>query len=139
MNPTAIFWPMIAHVLLVCIIYCLLAVRRRNAVLSGAARSSQFKTRTNEPEGSASVAANLMNQFELPVLFHVVCLALFATNGVSYIAVTLAWLFVLARYMHAFVHVTSNDLRYRSPAFAAGFVILVVLWGWFSLHLLGAA
>jgi hypothetical protein len=137
MSPTAIFWPMVAHVALICAIYVLLAARRRNAVNSGAARSSQFKTRTNEPAESASVSANLMNQFELPVLFYVVCLALFATNGVSHVAVVLAWLFVLARYLHAFIHVTSNNLRYRSPAFATGFLVLVALWSWFALHLLG--
>lgn len=34
---------------------------------------------------------------------------------------------------------TSNDLRYRSPAFAAGFMVLVALWAWFALHLTGAA
>ena len=138
MNPVAIFWPMLAHVGLVCLIYVLLAYRRRIALISGTVRPNHFKTRTEEPAVSAAVAANLLNQFELPVLFHVVCLALFATNGVSYIAVTLAWLFVIARYLHALVHVTSNDLRYRSPLFAAGFLILVILWGWFALHLLGA-
>ena len=139
MNPTAIFWPMIAHVALVCAVYCLLGLRRRNAVMSGAARAGQFKTRAVEPEGSATVAANLMNQFELPVLFHVVCLALFVTNGVSYVAVVLAWLFVLLRYVHAGVHVTSNNLRIRSPVFAAGFVVLVLMWVWFALHLAGVA
>jgi hypothetical protein len=138
MNPTAIFWPMVAHVLLVCIVYCLLGWRRRIAVVSGTVRADRFKTRSSEPEVSASVAANLMNQFELPVLFHVACLAFFATNGVSYVAVALAWLFVLARYVHAFIHVGSNNLRLRSPAFAAGFAILVLMWIWFALHLLGA-
>lgn len=138
MNPVAIFWPMVAHAFLACLIYALLAYRRRIAVVSGAVRPNHFKTRTEEPAVSAAVAANLLNQFELPVLFHAVCLALFATNGVSFVAVALAWLFIVARYLHAFVHVTSNDLRYRSPLFAAGFVILVVLWIWFSMHLLGA-
>lgn len=139
MNPISIFWPMIAHVALVSAVYVLLGLRRRNVVMSGAARSSQFKTRAVEPEGSATVAANLMNQFELPVLLHVVCLALFVTSGVSYVAVVLAWLFVLSRYVHAGVHVTSNDLRIRSLVFAAGFVILVLMWIWFALHLAGVA
>lgn len=138
MNPTAIFWPMAAHFLLVCLVYCLLGWRRREAVLNGAVRPDNFKTRASEPDVSASVSANLMNQFELPILFHVVCLALFVTNGVSYVAVLLAWLFVALRYVHAFVHVTSNDLRVRSPVFAAGFLVLVVLWAWFALHLAGA-
>lgn len=139
MNPTAILWPMVVHVLLVCLVYCLLGWRRRIAIMSGAVRADQFKTRGgSEPEVSASVAANLMNQFELPVLFHVACLALFVTNGVSYVAVTLAWLFIATRYIHAFIHVGSNDLRYRSAMFALGFLILVVMWFWFALHLAGA-
>lgn len=138
MNPVAIFWPMIVHVGLVCVIYVLLAYRRRIAVVSGAVRPNHFRTRTEEPAVSAAVAANLLNQFELPVLFHAVCLALFVTNGVSFVTVVLAWLFVLARILHAFVHVTSNDLRHRSPLFATGFLILVILWFWFALHLLGA-
>ncbi len=138
MNQTAILWPMIGHFALVFIIYVLLGWRRRVAIQSGSARPDQFKLRRHEPEGSASAANNLMNQFELPVLFHVLCLALFVTNGVSYLMVALAWLFVLLRYVHAYVHVTSNDLRYRSPLFAAGFVVLAVMWVLFALHLSGA-
>lgn len=137
MLPIAIFWPMIAHVALVFIVYLLVGVRRRNAVLSGEARQSQFRDRTAEPPSSASAANNLMNQFELPVLFHVVCLALFVTSGVSYMTVVLAWLFVAMRYVHAFFHLGGNRVRHRSPAFALGFVMLVVLWVWFALHLLG--
>lgn len=46
MNPVAIFWPMLAHVLLVFIVYAVLAVRRVKAVKSGEARASQFKGAT---------------------------------------------------------------------------------------------
>jgi hypothetical protein len=94
--------------------------------------------RTQEPEASVTTVNNLMNQFELPVLFHVVCMAMFMTNGVSLVGVLLAWLFVLLRYVHAYVHVTSNNLRIRSLSFAAGFVVLVLMWAWFALHLLSA-
>lgn len=138
MDPVAIFWPMIAHVFLVCVIYVLLSYRRWSAMVSGAVKPGQFRTRGTEPAASATAAANLLNQFELPILFYPVCLALFVTNGVSFVAVTMAWIFVILRYLHAFVHVTSNKLRYRSSAFATGFLVLVVLWIWFALHLLGA-
>ena len=137
MNQTAILWPMIAHALLVAIIYVLLGWRRRVAVRAGA-RPGRFKVRTEDPGISITTANNLMNQFELPVLFHAVCLALFVTDGSSYVTVALAWLFVVLRYVHAWIHVTSNNLRYRSPAFAAGFVVLFAIWIWFALHLLGA-
>lgn len=137
MNPVAIFWPMIAHVALVLIVYGVLGLRRRGAVVSGEARVSQFRARGDEPESSASVSGNLMNQFELPVLLHIVCLALFATNGVSYVAVVLAWLFVALRYVHAGFALFGNRVRYRSRSFVAGAVVLAVLWIWFALHLAG--
>jgi hypothetical protein len=136
MNPTQIFWPMIAHVVLVYIVYLAMYRRRIDAVRSGAARVSQFRGRDSEPETSASSSANLMNQFELPVLFHVVCLALFVTAGVSWLALAMAWLFIASRYVHAWVHLTSNRMRYRHPAFLVGAVLVALLWIYFALHLL---
>ncbi|MET3790294.1 MAPEG family protein [Aquamicrobium terrae] len=140
MNPTAMLWPMVAHFVLVAALYALLGLRRRQAVQSGKVRPSQWKLRSNgEPEISATVSNNIMNQFELPVLFHVVCLALYVTAGVSWIAVILAWLFVALRYVHAFEHVTSNRPPLRGMIFGAGFLVLVLMWGCFALHLAGLA
>lgn len=136
MNPTQIFWPMIAHVVLVYIVYLVMFRRRIDAVRSGAARVSQFRARNADPESSASSSANLMNQFELPVLFHVVCLALFVTAGVSWLALVLAWLFIVTRYVHAWVHLTTNRIRHRNPAFVAGAILVALLWIYFALHLL---
>lgn len=136
MTGTAIFWPMIAHVALVIGLYALLGLRRKQAVTSGSARTSQFRENLQEPAESLFVRNSLHNQFELPPLFHIACLALFVTQGAGTAVLVLAWLFVASRYAHAFVHVTSNRIRYRRPAFAAGFVILVVLWGLFAVQLL---
>ena len=93
--------------------------------------------RSTEPTSSATVAANLVNQFELPVLFYVLCLTLHVTNGVNYLTVALMWVFVASRYIHALIHLTSNDLRSRSRSFFVGAVALLVAWIWFALHLLG--
>lgn len=101
MRQTAIFWPMLAHVLLVYIVYLVMLKRRYLAVKSGEARVSQYKVRSTEPASSVTVANNLINQFELPVLFHVLCLALFVTNGVNYLTLALMWLFIVSRYVHA--------------------------------------
>ncbi|AZO58133.1 MAG: hypothetical protein EOQ55_19215 [Mesorhizobium sp.] len=138
MNQTAIFWPMLAQVLLVYIVYLVMLKRRYLAVKSGEAKISQYKVRSTEPASSVTVANNLINQFELPVLFHVLCLALFVTNGVNYLTLTLMWLFVVTRYVHAWVHLTRNYLLHRSRAFFLGAGILLVAWIWFALHLLGA-
>ncbi|RWM15169.1 MAPEG family protein [Mesorhizobium sp.] len=138
MNQTAIFWPMLAHVLLVYIVYLVMLKRRYLAVKSGEAKISQYKVRSTEPASSVTVANNLINQFELPVLFHVLCLALFVTNGVNYLTLVLMWLFVVTRYVHAWVHLTRNYMLHRSRAFFLGAGILLVAWIWFALHLLGA-
>jgi len=137
MNQTAVFWPLLAQVLLVYIVYGVMGRRRFVAVKSGEAKVGQFKTRSAEPASSVTVAANLCNQFELPVLFYVLCLTLHVTNGVNYLTLTLAWIFVLTRYFHAWVHLTSNNLRLRSRSFFAGAVVLALAWIWFALHLLG--
>jgi hypothetical protein len=138
MNQTAIFWPMIAHVLLIYVVYSLMSRRRIAAVKAGSATAGQFRLRDAEPPESRTAYNNLVNQFELPVLFYAVCLSLYVTNGASLVPVALAWLFALARYVHAAIHLTSNRLRHRRPAFIAGTVILALMWLWFALHLLGA-
>lgn len=137
MRQTAIFWPMLAHVLLVYIVYLAMLKRRYGAVKSGEARISQYKLRSTEPASSVTVANNLINQFELPVLFHVLCLTLFVTNGVNYLTLALMWLFIATRYVHAWVHLTSNYMMHRTPMFFLGAGILLIAWIWFALHLLG--
>lgn len=135
-SATAIFWPMIAHVVLVAALYALLGVRRGAAVKAGRARISQFRENLNEPQESLLARNSLANQFELPVLFYAACLSLHVTGGDAILAVALAWVFSLSRYVHAFIHVTSNRIRHRQPAFVVGFVALIGLWAMLAMHLL---
>jgi hypothetical protein len=138
MNQTAIFWPMIAHAALVFAIYVLLGLRRRQAVMTGNAKVSQFRENRDEPAESLFVRNALENQFELPLLFYAVCLALQASGAVGALTLGLAWVFAVSRYLHTFIHVTSNRIRYRQPAFMAGFLTVFVLWVLLAVHLLGA-
>ena len=138
MSQTAVFWPMLAHVLLVFIVYVILAIRRRDTVLSGAAQASAYKQRASEPESTMTVANNLMNQFEAPVLLHVWCLALHAIGAVSPLALMLAWLFVASRYVHAWIHLTTNRLKYRSAVIRVGVLLLALMWLLFAWRLTGS-
>lgn len=137
MNATAIFWPMIAHALLVYVVYFLMSRARHRAVATGSAKPSQFRENRDEPTESLFIRNNLENQFELPMLFYPVVLALYVTSGVNVVTLTLAWLFVVSRYVHASIHVTTNRIRHRRPAFIAGFVCLAALWLCFALHVAG--
>ena len=135
MSQTAIFWPMIALTALIYVVYALVLLRRRQAVMSGQATPRDFKLPLKEPEASVTAMRNLINLYELPVLFYVVCLSLYAVNGASLLAVIIAWLFVATRIAHTFVHVTSNRLRLRQPIFAIGCALNGVLWIMLALHL----
>ena len=46
-----------------------------------------------------------------------------------------AWLFVALRYVHAFIHLTSNDVRQRFAVYTAGLAVLGLLWLWLVLRL----
>ncbi len=135
MNQTAILWPMLAQVALIYWMYFLISNRRIKAVKSGLARSSQFRENQDEPEESLFVRNNLTNQFELPTLFFPLCIALFVTEGVTWLTVTLAWLFVASRYIHAWIHVTTNRIRHRRPVFATGWLVMGVMWVIFALQI----
>jgi hypothetical protein len=129
------FWPLVAHAVLVFLLYGLIGLRRAAVVKAGKARPEQFRENRDEPAESLVVRNAIANQFELPVLFYAVSIILFMTQADNLPAVLLAWLFVASRYAHAFVHVTSNNLRYRSPLFALGFLALVGMWVWLGIWL----
>ncbi|WP_018238886.1 MAPEG family protein [Ensifer sp. BR816] len=128
-----IFWPVVAHVALVYMLYALLSLRRSAVVRAGKAQSSQFRENRQEPSESLVVRNSIANQFELPVLFYACCVLLYIAEADNLLAVALAWLFVGLRYAHALVHVTSNRLRHRGPLFLAGFVTLAAMWTWLAL------
>lgn len=131
----AMLWPMIAHAALVFGLYYLLSKRRFAAVRSGSAKAEQFKENREEPPESLLVRNNIANQFELPVLFHACCLALYVTTADNIGTVVLAWIFVASRYAHSWVHITSNRLRYRRPIWIVGFFSLMAMWIWLAVWL----
>jgi len=132
---TAIFWPVIAQVLLTYGIYMVVSARRLGAVKAGTAKVSDFKVPSIEPEPSATAARNLVNQFELPVLFYAACLSLYVTGGAGTVAIVAAWAFVLARAVHAYVHVTSNRVRLRRRLFIASLAVNLVQWLLLAIHI----
>ena len=130
----AIFWPMIVQAFLTMAVYFVMFARRKSAVAAGQAKPGDFRVPAVEPATSSTAVRNIANQYELPVLFYAVCLSLYVTNGAHWLAVILAWVFAISRILHAFVHLGSNDLRLRMPAFAVGFIAVLVLWLILAFH-----
>ncbi|MDA4845901.1 MAPEG family protein [Hoeflea poritis] len=138
MSNTAIFWPLIVQTGLIYAIYVIASGRRQRAVRAGKVRAAEFKVPMIEPEPSATAIRNLINQFELPFLFYIVCVVLYMVNGVNYPVLFLAWVFVVSRICHSYVHITSNDVRKRRPLFILGYVVNAILWLWLAWVLLRA-
>ena len=85
---------------------------------------------------SKQVSNCYANQFETPVLFYAVVAFAMIVRQADLIFVVLAWLYVLARIVHAYIHTTSNHVPTRRNAFAASVFILIVMWGYFAFLLL---
>lgn len=128
MNANLIVGPLLAQMLLTVGMFGLLAARKAKAVrLKTVNLKHAALDHSAWPDEVVKVSNNIANQFETPILFYIVCLALFQLNSVSAAVLTLAWLYVATRFVHGFVHVGSNLVPIRLRAFAAGLLILFVL------------
>jgi len=87
-------------------------------------------------EDGTKVSNAYHNQFELPVLFYAAVAFAMITRKADLIFVVLAWLFVVARIVHAVIHTTSNHVPRRGQVFFVGAVILMVMWGYFAVQVL---
>jgi hypothetical protein len=109
---------------------------------SGALKSKQVKMgdvalgQTAWPPRVQQISNSYASQFQLPVLFYVLKVLALFTRQADYLFVVLAWLFVLSRFIHAYVHCTSNYVRHRFTAFLVGAVILLAMWVIFAAHIL---
>ncbi|KAB2915085.1 MAG: MAPEG family protein [Hyphomicrobiaceae bacterium] len=139
MNQIAILYPVFVQVLLVFTVTLSMAVARARAVKTMDRKRGNPDLalgRAPWPEDAIKRAANYSNQFELPVLFYAVVAFALITKSADSLMVTLAWLFVLTRLVHAAIHIGPNKVRWRSPAFALGFLIVVLMWIKLFLHVL---
>ena len=76
------------------------------------------------------------NQFQLPVLFYVLTILSIITRHADVIFLALAWIFVLTRLGHAYVHTTSNSVKLRGAIYGLGGVTLCIAWVIFMVRIL---
>lgn len=117
---------MTAHFIWVVMLYIALTVVRAPAVWGvgkGSTAARAFKQ--IEPR----ISANLSNQFELPLFFHVACVAFMFYGGLRSPAVlTLAWVFIGGRVLHSAVQILTGNVRLRGLVFTINFLAVFGLW-----------
>ena len=137
MSIAASLAPVFAQVLLVVILSILMAKRCAAAVRSNEVKTSALVGDANAWPKPARLAANAFhNQFEFPILFYVLTILAVVAKKADVLFVWLAWLFIATRYLHAFIHVTSNRMPHRFYAFIAGVAFLTVMWIRFAVQIL---
>lgn len=110
------------------LLFCLAPLRTRD-FSSGATRPENVALREpNWSKRSLQFAYSYSNQFELPVLFYVLTILAWVTRHADLIFVVLAWVFVIFRYLQAYVHVTSNRVRLRGSFFIVSALVLAIMW-----------
>ena len=97
-------------------------VKEHNVDLKQAALDNQAW-----PDSVRKASNCIANQFETPLLFYTLCMMLAFTGNTDWVNLTLAWLYILLRYIHAYIHIGSNFVPYRMRFFALSVVIILVL------------
>jgi hypothetical protein len=129
MSIHAILMPMFVQVGLTFVLLFWMAALRVRAIQTGEVEPEKIRLR--EPHWPARVlqiSNAYHNQLELPVLFYVVVLLAFASRTLDVTLLVLSWLFVLARLVHAYIHVTSNRLDRRTGVFGISAIALLFMW-----------
>ena len=128
--------PLFVQVLLVFILMIWMAKERQGAIRRGEVHPRDIALREPKwPPKAMQVANCFSNQFEIPVLFYVVTILALITRQADLLFVLLSWVFVILRYIHAFIHTTSNRVPRRGLVYGLGVVIVFALWVELALHL----
>jgi hypothetical protein len=114
-----------------------LAPLRRGGFKSGVVRESDIALGQKAwPQRTQQIANSFDNQFQLPVLFYALTILSIITHHADVIFLVLAWIFVLSRLAHAFVHTTINRVLVRGGLYGIGAFALALAWLIFIVRIL---
>ena len=137
MSLQAVLLPLFVEVILTFVLMLQMGALRRADYSSGAVRADDIALREPRwPQRTTQAANAFSNQFELPVLFYVLTILAWVTRHAGIVFVVLAWIFVICRVLQAYIHVTSNVVRYRGLFSSIGALVLMIMWALFIIEVL---
>lgn len=121
---------MFMMVLLTFIVGIITVTVRIKNVKKGKMSRKYFRLMQGEglPDLVTKTTRNFNNQFELPVLFYVVCTLFISLKIQSEFALCTAVVFVISRYLHAAIHISYNNVMHRMISFFIGFICILAMW-----------
>lgn len=118
-----LLYPVAAHIAWVAFLYVLLTIVRAPAVW-GVIKNKKENWASIEPR----ISANLSNQFEWPLFFHITCVLLIVMGNTDSLQLWLAWIFVAGRLIHSAVQILTNNIRLRGLVFTINFLAVLAMW-----------
>ncbi len=113
-----------------------MAGARRGALVGGQTKIRDIALgQPNWPARATQIGNCYRNQFELPLLFYLLIALALPLRHADLVIVMLSWVFVVTRFAHAGIFVSSNDLGRRSTAWFAGVLVLLAMWIYFALKI----
>ena len=83
------------------------------------------------PEDMLAARHHYKNFFEMPILFYLLCILLYIIDDVRDLDLWITWLFVVFKYIHSYIRITSNYVPNRAYAFYI--CVLLLSGGWIYL------
>jgi len=137
MEKTLILYPAISMMILTLFLYVKNSLDHRKAIINKSIKFSYLKTYTGEvPDYLAVSRQTLKNQFELPIFFYFLISIILVFDKVSQLDLILAWIFVVSRYLHCYIRLSSNYVPYRGKIFQLSMLILIAWWIIFLYNIL---
>lgn len=137
MTIATILAPLFVQVALTLVLFGWMAFHRVTSIRKGVVHPRDVSLREpNWPPHVLQAANAAHNQLETPVLFYVLTILAIITRHADLLFVVMAWIFVLIRIAHAYVHVTSNRLNVRGPVFGLALFVLILMWIIFMVRIL---
>jgi hypothetical protein len=137
MSIPAILLPVFLQVALTLALLIWTGSRRLRAVRAQEVRPRDVSLgQQNWPAPVQQVSNAYGNQFEIPVLFYVLVMLAMFTRKADLLFVVLSWVFVLSRFVHAGIYVTTNYVPHRFAAFLAGALVVAIMWVIFAARIL---
>jgi len=132
-----ILWPQFALVALTIFVIFRLGMKRFAAVRSQRVDPKFYRLYRGyeEPDDLVAVSRHVVNLFETPVLFYVAGILIYVTGQATLPLVLLSWAYVLARFVHTAIHLTSNKVLMRFRIFLVSLVLLTLIWSVFAVQL----
>jgi hypothetical protein len=123
-----IFFAVFAQMMLTILLLLWMGWVRREALNARAVSYSDIALDDRRwPDNARKISNYYKNQFELPVIFYVLCLIAIQIGHSGSMMASLAWAFVISRVIHAYIHTTSNIVLHRGAAFTAGLIIVAAM------------